>query len=83
MLTNDTAVAECKILLLHNEQRCGFFLKLTLWVNGMPDVMYYYWQFFWGNGYFGFLKYFHYSHIFPAIDFILCCDKDNRELWPL
>lgn len=58
MLTNDTAVAECKILSLHNEQRCVFFLKLTLWVNVMPDVMYYYWQFFWGKWVFWFPKVF-------------------------
>lgn len=35
-----------------------FFLKLTLWVNVMPDVMYYYWQFFWGKWVFWFPKVF-------------------------
>lgn len=37
---------------------------------------------FCGNECFDVLKSFHFNCILSPIDFILCCDKDNRKLWP-
>lgn len=48
MLTNDTAVAECKVLCIMSRDLI-FFFKLALWTNGMLAVLYSDWQFLFGE----------------------------------